>query len=158
MKPSSKRSVMAATASPRRPHSIDSRRSSRGHVAMTMVTAQIAAGRNGWRTRKPVTISPLTKPTASVTRTGSRDASVSITLLPAPAERLVDAHHREHLVTAGADQAELRVDELPLAVEHLEIARVPPTVPDLSEPGGVARRAHQRLRRRPELVTLAVVE
>src|SRR5437762_13408103 len=113
MKPSSKRSVMAATASPRRPHSIDSRRSSRGHVAMTMVTAQIAAGRNGWRTQKPVTISPLTKPTASVTRTGSRDASVSITLtlLPAPAERLVDAHHREHLVTAGADQAELRVEE-----------------------------------------------
>src|SRR5207247_9488223 len=108
----------AATARPRRPHSIGRRRRSRGHVALAMVTAQIAAAENGGRTQKPVTISPLTKPTASVTRTGSRDASVSITLLPAPAERLVDAHHREHLVTAGAAQAELRVEDLPLAVEH----------------------------------------
>src|SRR5437773_7368624 len=132
MKPSSKRSVMAATASPRRPHSTAARRSSRGHVAMTMVTAQIAAGKNGWRTQKPVTISPLTKPTASVTRTGSRDASVSITLLPAPAERLVDADYREHLVTAGAEQAELRVEEPPPAREHLEITRYAPPIPDVT--------------------------
>src|SRR5882762_6974569 len=157
MKPSSMSRVITATASPRRPHSIDSTRSMRGHVAMTMVTAHNAAGRNGWRTQKLVRLSPATNETASVTRTGSRDASVSITVLPASAQRLVDPHHGQHLVTSRAHEPELRVEQLALAVEHLEIARDSATVAGVGEARRFARGHDERFLLEPELLALAVL-
>ena len=66
------------TASQRRPHSIACTRSMSGHVATTIMVAQITAGRNGRKIQNEVAMSPTMQSTASIVRVRSRRLVVMI--------------------------------------------------------------------------------
>ncbi len=70
---SSSASDMTATAKPRLPPIHVCRRSMRGHVATTIVTAQTKAGRNGFRMKKLAAMRATIKSTASIVRVRSRE-------------------------------------------------------------------------------------
>src|SRR3954470_4759153 len=63
-------------------------------------------------------------------------------LLPASAEGAVEEDDGSELVALGACEPELRIEELPLGVEHLEVARDPALVALEGEPRGDADRRH----------------
>src|SRR5262249_49202306 len=78
--------------------------------------------------------------------------------LPTAAQRPVDLDHGEQLVAARADQTELGVEELTLAVEHLEVARDASAIPDVGEPGRLARRHRERLLLHAKFGALAILD
>ena len=69
---------MTATAKPRLPPINVCRRSMRGHVATTIVTAQTKAGRNGLRMKKLATMRATKKITTSIVPVRSREGGVLV--------------------------------------------------------------------------------
>src|SRR5262249_58803623 len=63
-------------------------------------------------------------------------------LLPPSAERTIQQDDRDQLVPPRARQPQLRVKELPLRVQHLEVAGHSSLVPERGEPGRDGDRPH----------------
>src|SRR5262245_11768127 len=75
-------------------------------------------------------------------------------LLPASAERTIQQDDRDQLVPPRARQPQLRVKELPLRVQHLEVAGHSSLVPERGEPGRDGDRLHLVVVRRARVSEL----